>query len=84
MHQGGQTLSDGMEWACSRLGKHACVQGGQAQRVTLAICLALRPAILLLDEVCGSQRDSISHSFTLVTANLVHAQASSRGAAFSA
>ena len=26
------------------------VQGGQAQRVTLAICLALKPSFLLLDE----------------------------------
>lgn len=26
------------------------MQGGQAQRVTLAICIALKPAFLLLDE----------------------------------
>ena len=26
------------------------MQGGQSQRVTLAICIALKPAVLLLDE----------------------------------
>lgn len=30
------------------------MQGGQAQRVTLAICLALKPSFLLLDEVTSA------------------------------
>lgn len=37
--------------SCSHL---PLVQGGQAQRVTLAICLALKPSFLLLDEVTSA------------------------------